>query len=89
MSPSLRSGGPVRSDTSDGSAGERVRTRRKELGITQQEMSAQVGVSRQTVISMETGDYAPSVYLALKVATLLQTSVEALWGVAPNSGLSA
>jgi putative transcriptional regulator len=81
MTPSLRSGGPVRSDSPDGgSAGERVRSRRKELAITQQEMSAQVGVSRQTVISMETGDYAPSVYLALKVAKLLDTSVEALWG---------
>ena len=28
----------------------------------------------------ETGDYAPSVYLALKVAGALETSVEALWG---------
>jgi putative transcriptional regulator len=29
---------------------------------------------------METGDYAPSVFLALKVARVLDTSVEALWG---------
>lgn len=43
-------------------------------------MSSHVGVSRQTVITMETGDYAPSVYLALRVARTLGTTVEALWG---------
>jgi putative transcriptional regulator len=29
---------------------------------------------------METGDYAPSVYLAIKVARALGASVESLWG---------
>jgi putative transcriptional regulator len=37
-------------------------------------------VSRQTIIAMETGDYAPSVYLAIKIARALGTSVESLWG---------
>jgi len=37
-------------------------------------------VSRQTIIAMETGDYAPSVYLAVKVARALGVSVESLWG---------
>jgi len=46
----------------------------------QVELAQQVGVSRQTVITMETGDYAPSVYLALRVARVLGTTVEALWG---------
>jgi putative transcriptional regulator len=31
------------------------------------------------VISLESGDYAPSVYLALAVARALETTVEALW----------
>ncbi|XVV11379.1 helix-turn-helix transcriptional regulator [Actinoplanes sp. CA-131856] len=47
--------------------------------MTQQGLSAAVQVSRQTIIAMETGDYAPSVYLALKVAKALNTSVERLW----------
>ena len=61
-------------------AGSRVRQRRREIGITQQELSDRSSVSRQTIISLETGDYAPSVYLALRIARLLDTTVEGLWG---------
>lgn len=74
-----RQGGSVRAGTADGAAGELVRARRRELGLTQQELASAAGVSRQTIISMETGDYAPSVYLALRVAGTLETTVEALW----------
>jgi putative transcriptional regulator len=42
-------------------------------------MAEAINVSRQTVISMEAGGYAPSVFLALKVADALSTTVEALW----------
>jgi putative transcriptional regulator len=75
-----RSGGSVRANTPDGSAGSTVRIRRKEVGLTQQQLADAVSVSRQTVISLETGDYAPSVYLALRVANALDTTVEHLWG---------
>ncbi len=78
MSP-RGAGGVVRADQADGQAGARVRARRKELGLTQVDLAQAVGVSRQTVITLETGDYAPSVYLALRVARTLQTTVEALW----------
>jgi putative transcriptional regulator len=47
--------------------------------MTQQGLAAAVAVSRQTIIAMETGDYAPSVYLAIKVARALGASVESLW----------
>lgn len=73
-------GGSVRAATTDGTAGSRVRARRREVGLTQQDLAGRVEVSRQTIISMETGDYAPSVYLALKVARALGTDVEGLWG---------
>lgn len=63
-----------------GTSGTRVRSRRREVGLTQQELAARVGVSRQTIISMETGDYAPSVYLALRIARELAVTVEDLWG---------
>lgn len=61
-------------------AGERIRARRRDVGITQAELATATGVSRQTVISMETGDYSPSVHLALRVASTLATTVEELWG---------
>jgi putative transcriptional regulator len=71
--------GPVRAAEAGNAAGVRIRAVRKELGLTQQALAAAVQVSRQTIIAMETGDYAPSVYLALKIARTLRTSVEALW----------
>jgi putative transcriptional regulator len=60
--------------------GDRVRAQRKSVGKTQQELAEVVEVSRQTIISMETGAYAPSVYLALKIARSLDATVEDLWG---------
>jgi len=71
--------GPVRAPETDGAAGTRIRSVRKDVGMTQQGLAAAVGVSRQTIIAMETGDYAPSVYLAIKVARTLGASVESLW----------
>jgi putative transcriptional regulator len=76
MAPSA---GPVRAPEAGGAAGTRIRVVRKDLGLTQQALAAAVGVSRQTIIAMETGDYAPSVYLALKIARILHASVEDLW----------
>lgn len=56
-----------------------VRSRRRDQRVTQAELAAAVGVSRQTVVSVEKGDYAPSVYLALKVARALGSTVEELF----------
>lgn len=56
-----------------------VRERRKQQRITQAELSELVGVSRQTIIAVEQGDYAPSVYLALKIARALGGTVEELF----------
>ena len=75
-----RSSGPVRPDIACDSSSQRIRDRRSELGLSQHALAKTVDVSRQTIISMEQGNYAPSVYLALKVASALDTSVEALWG---------
>jgi putative transcriptional regulator len=72
--------GTVRATDADSAAGPRVRAARREAGLTQQDLAKVVEVSRQTVISMETGDYAPSVYLAVRIARALGTTVEALWG---------
>lgn len=57
-----------------------VRSARRRAGLTQAELADQVDVARQTIVAVEAGDYAPSVFLALDVARVLSTSVEALFG---------
>ena len=49
---------------------------RKEKGITQEEFSDGVGVSRQTVIAIEKGNYIPSLLLGLKIAKFFKKDVE-------------
>lgn len=56
-----------------------VKAVRKERGLTQAQLAHAVSVSRQTIIAIERGDYAPSVYLALRTARALETSVETLF----------
>ena len=58
----------------------RVRLERTTAGLTQAELATAVGVTRQTVVAVEAGDYAPSVYLALAIAAELGSTVEALFG---------
>jgi putative transcriptional regulator len=57
-----------------------VRAARVISGLTQAELAGAVGVTRQTVVAVEAGDYAPSVYLALAIAQRLGGSVEQLFG---------
>ena len=63
-----------------------VRAARSVLGITQADLAAAAGVTRQTVVAVEAGDYAPSVYLALALAARLGRSVEELFGEPPAAG---
>ena len=51
-------------------------TQRKKRGITQEDVAAAVGVTRQTIIAIEKGNYTPSVLLALKLAGFFKVSVE-------------
>ena len=59
-----------------------VRIARTEVNLTQEALAEAVGVSRQTIISIESGDYAPSVVLALRIARRVDSTVEQLWGAA-------
>jgi putative transcriptional regulator len=52
-----------------------IRRLRFERGMTQEELALRVGVSRQTVMSIERGATNPSVLLAFKIATALQAPV--------------
>ena len=44
--------------------------------MTQQQLADQVGVTRQTIIAIEAGKYAPSLPLAFRIARAFDTSVE-------------
>ena len=48
-------------------------------GMTQQELADRVGVTRQTIISIERGKYRPSIELALALARVFAVPVEALF----------
>lgn len=54
---------------------------RKQHNITQQELAESVGVSRQTIISIEKGNYTPSVLLALKISKRLGTDLETIFSL--------
>ncbi len=52
---------------------------RNEAKITQEELAKEVGVTRQTMIAIEKGNYTPSVQLALNLARYFDTKVENLF----------
>ena len=54
----------------------RIEERRRERGMTQQQLAAALGVSRQTIISLENGKYNPSILLAHSIARLFDARIE-------------
>lgn len=54
----------------------RIEEIRKERGITQEEFAKAMGVSRQTISSLERGKYNPSIFLAYKIAHSFGMSIE-------------
>jgi putative transcriptional regulator len=54
---------------------------RTKSNITQETLAEAVGVTRQTIISIEKGNYTPSVILALKIAKLFKKSVENIFQI--------
>ena len=49
--------------------------------MTQQELADRVGVTRQTVLSIEKGKYKPSLELALRMAKVFGAPVEAVFEI--------
>ena len=47
--------------------------------LTQEELALRVGVTRQTIVALEKGNYIPSLLLALKLAAEFSVSVETLF----------
>jgi len=52
---------------------------RQKKGLTQEELGANVGVSRQTIISIERYRYKPTLKLAMKIAQNLNIKIEKLF----------
>jgi putative transcriptional regulator len=59
----------------------RLRVARAERGLSQTELARAVGVSRQTISSIETGQYTPSALLALLIADALGKPVSDLFWI--------
>lgn len=58
-----------------------VYTLRTECAFTQEAFAKRVGVSRQTVIAIEKGNYTPSVHLALRIAKVFSVPVEKVFTI--------
>ena len=54
----------------------RIEEIRREKDIRQEELAKMLGVSRQTISSLENGRYNPSIFLAFKIARLFEMSIE-------------
>ena len=54
----------------------RIEAIRKERGIRQEDFAKSMGVSRQTISSLETGRYNPSIFLAYKIARCFEMTIE-------------
>jgi len=50
-------------------------------GVTQESLAEALGVTRQTIIAIEKGNYTPSVILALKIAKFFKQPVEDIFHI--------
>jgi putative transcriptional regulator len=56
-----------------------IKVERARNNFTQADLAERVKVARQTIISIENGKFIPSTLLALKIATVLNCSMELLF----------
>ena len=54
----------------------RIQELRKEKGLSQEKFASELGVTRQTVISLEKEKYVASLELAFKIASFFEKSIE-------------
>lgn len=64
-----------------------LRECRIECGLTQEALANMVGVTRQTIIAIEKGGYAPSMKLGLLLARSLEVPIVKLFWLAENRGV--
>lgn len=59
----------------------RVKELRSRHQLTQGDLAAKVGVTRQTIISLEKGSYTPSLLLAMQIARVFEEPVESIFTI--------
>ena len=57
----------------------RVKSLRSSNGWTQEQFAQMIGVTRQTIISLEKGSYTPSLLLAMQIARVFALPVESIF----------
>ena len=57
----------------------RIEALRRERGIRQEDLAQALGVSRQTIISLEKGKYNPSLALAFRLARYFALPIEGIF----------
>lgn len=57
----------------------KMKAARAALGMTQQDLAQVVGVTRQTVVAIEKGDYNPTVRLCIDICRVLGTTLDGLF----------
>ena len=56
-----------------------VKDLRTRKGLSQGALAQRVGVTRQTIISLEKGSYVPSLLLAMRISEVLETPIEKIF----------
>jgi putative transcriptional regulator len=56
-----------------------IKVQRARKNITQEELAAQIGVTRKTINTIETGKFVPSTILAIRMARFFEIPVEELF----------
>ncbi|WP_407807719.1 helix-turn-helix transcriptional regulator [Staphylococcus aureus] len=57
----------------------KIKTLRKDMSLSQLELSKKLGVSRQTINAIENNKYDPTLVLAFNLAKILETTVDELF----------
>ena len=65
-----------------------IRSFRVEFGMTQQQLGAKVGLTRQTIIALEAGKYSPSLETAFRIAEVFGVPLEALFRYNPSDSFT-
>ena len=58
----------------------KLRDYRNKVGISQEKLADKIGVTRQTIISIENSRYVPSLELALTLSQFFKCKVEDMFG---------
>ena len=57
----------------------KVKPARAALGLTQQDLAEAVGVTRQTIVALERGDYNPTIKLCVEICKALGKTLDQLF----------